>query len=101
MKRSILGATLATLTLATITLTSQAASPKPSADDQALLAGISQTQYLALIHTVSECGFEPSPQRAAALLKAPAMAAIVAAMSKPDAPLPTIGRETCAALDKR
>lgn len=96
MKRLILGAAMAALAA----VSSQAKSPSPSTDDLALLAGITQTQYLALIHTVNECGFEPSMQRAAALLKSPAMAPIVAAMSRPDAPLPTLGRDTCEALAK-
>jgi hypothetical protein len=72
-----------------------------NATDKALLAGISQAQYQALIYTANECGFTPSTALSASLLKSPALQPIVDAMAKPTGPAPVLDAAACAALAKR
>jgi hypothetical protein len=68
--------------------------------DSALLAGINQAQYQALIYTANECRFEPGTTLAVTLLKSSAMPAITAAVSKYNTPAPVLDGAACAALAK-
>ncbi len=69
-----------------------------SGADRALLRHISQAQYQALLYTVIECGFEPSPNVAAALLKSPALPAITTAMARVNEPAPVLDPKACASF---
>jgi hypothetical protein len=96
MKTSILGALICLTGLASSTH----AAPL-SAADQALLVKLSQAQYQALIYTANECGFTPSTELSATLLKSPGLQPIVDAMAQPNGPAPVLDAKACAALIKR
>jgi len=91
MKKLILGALICLSGVA-----AHANGPQLSSADQALLKGINQAQYQALLYTVIECGFDSSPSVAVALLKSPALPSITAAMARVDEPAPLLDQKACA-----